>query len=73
VRTAADIKLRDWLTRRSLRERLLLDAGFDPTLARLAAQDQRFDVHALIQLSERGCPPELAVRIMAPLDQEAPT
>jgi len=26
------------------------------------------DVHALIELVERGCPPDLAARILAPLD-----
>ena len=29
-----------------------------------------YDLHALIELVERGCPPELAVRILAPLDEE---
>jgi hypothetical protein len=30
-------------------------------------------LHALIELVERGCPPELALRILAPLDDgEAP-
>ena len=28
------------------------------------------DLHALIELVERGCPPPLAARIMAPLDHE---
>jgi hypothetical protein len=28
------------------------------------------DLHALIELVERGCPPELAARILAPLDEE---
>jgi hypothetical protein len=28
------------------------------------------DVHALIELVERGCRPELAARILAPLDGE---
>jgi hypothetical protein len=26
-------------------------------------------LHALIELAERGCPPELAVRILAPLPE----
>ena len=52
------------------RERLLLDVGFDPVLARLAGQDLRFDVHALIELSEGGCPSHLAVRILTPLEEE---
>ena len=32
-------------------------------------RDTRYDLHALIELVERGCPPELAVRILAPLDE----
>jgi hypothetical protein len=47
-----------------------MEAGFtSPAAARLAA-DLRFDLHALIELVERGCAPELAVRILAPLDDE---
>jgi hypothetical protein len=30
----------------------------------------RYDLHALIELVERGCPCHLAVRILAPLDQK---
>jgi hypothetical protein len=30
----------------------------------------RYDLHALIDLVERGCPPELAVRILTPLEEE---
>jgi hypothetical protein len=30
------------------------------------------DLHALIELIERGCPPELAARILAPLETERP-
>jgi hypothetical protein len=29
------------------------------------------DVHALLELVDRGCPPVLAARIMAPLDWES--
>jgi hypothetical protein len=50
------------------RERLL-DAGFEPTLARELA-DGRVDLHELIGLVERGCPPELAARILAPLEPQ---
>jgi hypothetical protein len=28
------------------------------------------DLHELIELVERGCPPALAARILAPLDRE---
>jgi hypothetical protein len=43
-------------------------AGFDPALAERVASERGFDVHALLELTDRGCPPELAVRIVAPLD-----
>lgn len=46
----------------------LVDGGFRLALASQLARDERFDLHALIELVERGCPPELAVRILAPLD-----
>jgi hypothetical protein len=49
------------------RERLV-EAGFPPTLAAGLAADARYDTHALIGLVEDGCPAELAVRILAPLD-----
>jgi hypothetical protein len=50
----------------------LLEAGFPTTLARLAAHDPAYDLHALIELVERGCPPTLAIRILAPIEiQEA--
>jgi hypothetical protein len=51
----------------------LLDAGFPAPLATRLAGDTRFDLHALIELAERGCPPELAVRILAPLEEEVRT
>jgi hypothetical protein len=51
------------------RRRQLAGAGFsDPRASRLAG-DPRWDLHGLIELVERGCPPELAVRILAPLEQ----
>lgn len=46
----------------------LVRAGFPTTLAGLVAHDRHFDLHALIELTERGCPPELAARILAPLE-----
>jgi hypothetical protein len=46
----------------------LAHSGFPPLLALRVALDGRYDLHALIELVERGCPPELAVRILAPLD-----
>jgi hypothetical protein len=49
----------------------LAHAGFPRALATMLAADLRTDLHALIELVERGCPPELAARILAPLDDEA--
>lgn len=70
MRANVGSRFRQWQARCGWRERLLLDAGFHPVFARLAAQDSRFDVHALIELTERGCPPHLAARILAPLEDE---
>ncbi len=47
----------------------LVEAGFSPAGAAQVAGDVRFDVHALIELVERGCPPDLATRILAPLEE----
>jgi hypothetical protein len=48
----------------------LVRTGFDAELAASLAADRAMDLHALIELVERGCPPELAARILAPLDDE---
>ncbi len=45
-------------------------SGFPPRLASRLAADSRYDLHAAIELVERGCLPELAARILAPLDGE---
>lgn len=45
--------------------------GFDAGLATRLAADGRFDLHALIELVEQGCRPELAAKILAPLDEGA--
>jgi hypothetical protein len=58
--TSADVI--DW------RCRQLRINGFPQTLAARTAADERFDLHALIELAEAGCPPALAVRILAPLE-----
>lgn len=65
--TAADDPVVDW------RRRLLVRAGFPGGLAVALAGDGRYDLHALIGLAERGCPPALAGRILAPLDGPAHT
>lgn len=46
----------------------LVCSGFADDLAAAVSRDDRFDLHALIELVERGCPPSLAVRILAPID-----
>lgn len=46
----------------------LLRSGFPQRLAARVADDGRYDLHRLIELVERGCPPELALRILAPLE-----
>jgi hypothetical protein len=52
---------------RAWRRCRLLEAGFPAALAESVAGDPRFDLHALLQLVDRGCPPVLAVRIVSPL------
>jgi hypothetical protein len=54
----------------SWRRDRLIEAGFPLPLASRLARDSRYDLHAVIELVERGCPPELALRILAPLEQE---
>lgn len=49
----------------------LVDTGFPRRLAARLARDPRYDLHDLVDLVERGCPPPLAARILAPLDDEA--
>jgi hypothetical protein len=49
----------------------LAAAGFPLPLAARVAADPSYDLHALIELAERGCSPELAVRIVAPLEEGA--
>jgi hypothetical protein len=53
------------------RRRQLEHAGFSPLLASRLACDGRYDLHRLLELVEHGCDPELAVRILAPLDEDA--
>ena len=51
------------------RREQLTASGFPSALAAGLAEDTRYDLHALIELCERGCDPELAVRILAPLEE----
>jgi len=41
------------------------------SLAQWVAADPGFDLHALLELVDRGCPPALAVRILAPEPRES--
>jgi hypothetical protein len=50
------------------REARLLAAGFDGRVAFDFARNRAVDVHGLLELVDRGCPPDLAARILAPLD-----
>lgn len=61
-------ELREAAGIRRWRREQLLRSGFEPHLAAEVAGDPRWDLHALIELVERGCPPGLAARILAPLD-----
>lgn len=54
----------------SWRREQLVKTGFSAPLATSVARDAGYDLHALIELVERGCRPELAVRILAPLEAE---
>jgi hypothetical protein len=51
------------------RYNLLVGAGFASALARTLTQDPRIDIHRLLELIDRGCPPQLAARILAPLEE----
>ena len=56
------------------RSEVLRHAGFDAALASVLAADGDVDLHGLLNLIDRGCPPHLAARILAPLErgQQAP-
>jgi hypothetical protein len=43
--------------------------GCSAELAARLAEDRGYDLHALLELLDRGCPPPLAARILAPLDR----
>ena len=46
----------------------LVEAGFPLPLALELAATPGVDLHTLLALLDRGCPPELAARILAPID-----
>jgi len=49
----------------------LLAAGFGLRESESLARDCAVDLHALLDLVERGCPPRLAMQILAPLEDES--
>ena len=49
----------------------LVATGFPLPLAERLAGDSGYDLHMLMELVEAGCPPALAVRILAPDDLDA--
>jgi hypothetical protein len=49
----------------------LARAGFTLPHAATLARDPRYDLHELLELVRRGCPPALAVRILAPDEESA--
>jgi hypothetical protein len=53
------------------RREQLVAAGFQLPLATRVAANPHYDLHALIELVERGCQPDLAVRILAPFEEES--
>ena len=52
----------------SWRGERLRAAGFPGELARRIACDPAYDLHAVLELLDRGCPAELTVRILAPIE-----
>lgn len=53
------------------RRKQLLAAGFGLQASESLARDCGVDLHALLDLVERGCPPRLARRILVPLEGES--
>ena len=64
LRKRPEHELREW------RRARLIQAGFSVELATSLGVDPRVDLHDLLKLVDRGCPPHLAARILAPLDEE---
>ncbi len=48
----------------------LMRAGFDERAATELSLERSIDLHALLELVDRGAPPHLAARILAPLERE---
>ena len=65
--SAAELGLRDETEIERIehwRAEALERAGYDPTTAAMLAMRHEVDLHAAEALLERGCPPELALRIL---------
>jgi hypothetical protein len=54
------------------RRRRLLESGFDESLAAWVAETPGVDLHAVLTLVDRGCPPETAIRILGPFGVTIP-
>jgi hypothetical protein len=52
------------------RAQRLRSAGFSADLAHRLARTHRVDLHELLELVDRGCPPDLAACILAPLEDD---
>ena len=55
------------------RKHCLREAGFSEQLATVIASDCGYDLDAVLELVDRGCPPDLAARILAPIDERPRT
>lgn len=62
VAVVVGVALGEW------RRRRLVAAGFEACLAAELVAEPAVDLHELLLLVDRGCPPVLAARILAPLD-----
>jgi hypothetical protein len=51
------------------REQCLRGAGFTADLAERLSRMDGIDLHQLLELVDHGCPPQLAARILAPLEE----
>ena len=54
------------------RARCLRNAGFERSAAERIGRETGWDLHALLELVDLGCPPGLAERILAPQNWELP-
>lgn len=59
-----------WTELEPARRSILRHAGFGPELSAEIACDRRYDVTSIRGLVDRGCPPLLALRIVAPIREK---